>query len=203
MQRIFFSTNLDIVDEWIKKDDSIGDDYKSFYELDELLEYTKNKSEYILIADYDSVATQINKLISSDKIPDKLIVLERTPEVVTGKMLISHGIKAYGNSRMLKIHYNQMLNTVENEKVWTYPELTVALLKKAKQPTISKDSQELLNKRLSDKEKEIVYLILEGLTNDAIASKLNLTTRTVKAHISSIFQKLHINDRLSLVLLLK
>jgi DNA-binding NarL/FixJ family response regulator len=32
---------------------------------------------------------------------------------------------------------------------------------------------------------------------------MDITTRTVKAHISAIFSKLHINDRVSLVLLLK
>jgi DNA-binding NarL/FixJ family response regulator len=193
--------NMDTIDEWVKRHKL--NNYSAPYDLDELFSELTKDDESIVIADYDSVAQDINRLISSDKLPKNLIVLERTPEVVTGKMLISHGIKAYGNSRMMGIHYQQMVKTVQEGKVWTYPELTVALVKNTKKPIISLESQELLEKRLSNKEKEIVYLILEGLTNDAIASKLAMTTRTVKAHITSIFQKLHINDRLSLVLLLK
>ena len=118
-------------------------------------------------------------------------------------MLISKGIKAYGNSRMLTHHYTQMINTVANDKIWTYPELTIALTQSQKESSISSDSKELIDNRLTQKEKEVVYLILEGLTNDAIASKLDITPRTVKAHTSSIFSKLHVNDRVSLVLLLK
>jgi len=64
-------------------------------------------------------------------------------------------------------------------------------------------AKELIENRLSQKEQEVVYLILEGFVNDAIASRLEITTRTVKAHVSAIFSKLHINDRVSLVLLLK
>ena len=93
-----------------------------------------------------------------------------------------------------------MIETVKEGKIWTYPALTLKLTNII---SISSDAKKLLKNRLSQKEEEVVYLILQGLTNNAIASKLSITTRTVKAHISSIFLKLHINDRVSLILLLK
>jgi DNA-binding NarL/FixJ family response regulator len=200
MQIIFFSLDLDLIDEWkqrhkIKSSSTCRDS-------DSLIDELKNNEDAIYIADYDSMASEVNSLIASNNIPSKMIVLERSPEIVTGKMLISHGIKAYGNSRMLTNHYAQMLKTVIFGDIWTYPELTSALVVK-KQSTLSDEALDLIEHRLSDKEKEVVLLVLEGLTNDAIASKLDITTRTVKAHISSIFSKLHVNDRVALVLLLK
>jgi len=113
------------------------------------------------------------------------------------------GVKAYGNSRMLNNHFMQMIQTVADENIWTYPELTAFLAKTAKKISLNENSKKLIEDRLSEKEKEVLHLILEGFINDAIASALNITTRTVKAHVSSIFNKLHVNDRVSLILLLK
>ena len=197
MKTIVLSHNIDTVNEFEKrhKDEKII--------ICEDLSMLNQYDEFLLIVDYDSAASDFNKLISADKIPAKTIVLEKTPEIATGKMLISHNVKAYGNLRMLSIHYTQMISSVRENKVWTYPELTSALIKDKKKPSLNEDSIHLLDTRLSQKEKEIVFLILDGLSNDAIATKLSITTRTVKAHISSIFLKLHINDRVSLVILLK
>jgi DNA-binding NarL/FixJ family response regulator len=96
-----------------------------------------------------------------------------------------------------------MLQTVLDGNIWTYPALTSKLTPNVSKNSLNSDAKKLLENRLSQKEQEVVYLILEGLTNDAIASKMDITTRTVKAHVGAIFSKLHINDRVSLILLLK
>ncbi len=201
MKIIFFSSEFDIVSEWKEKYNI--KDSTSCYDLQTLEKEINRCDKYILIVDYDSVAGEFNKLISSNNIPKDTIVLEKAPEIVTGKMLITHGVKAYGNSRMLTIHFLQMIETVTKGKVWTYPELTAALIKDTASPTINEDAAKLIQNRLTPKEIEVVYFILDGLINDAIASKLNITQRTVKAHVSSIFSKLHVSDRISLILLLK
>lgn len=56
---------------------------------------------------------------------------------------------------------------------------------------------------LSARERDVVRLILQGISNKVIASKLFISERTVKAHLTSIFKKLHIPDRLHLAILLK
>jgi DNA-binding NarL/FixJ family response regulator len=201
MQIIFFSSDMSTIEEWIERHKTTPSRF--CYDIESLNRELNKLSSYILISDYDSVAVDINNWLSSSTLPNNLIVLERVPEITTGKMLITHGIKAYGNSKMLELHYLQMLETVKKGNVWTYPELTVKLSNISTQNSLNDDAKELLENRLSQKEKEVVYLILEALTNDAIALRLKITTRTVKAHISSIFSKLHINDRVSLVLLLK
>ncbi|NOR58588.1 MAG: DNA-binding response regulator [Sulfurimonas sp.] len=201
MKVIFFSSNIDTIDEWKMRHNI--EMSTSCYDLESLNAELKNLDSYILIADYDSIATDINHWISSSTLPQNVIVLERAPEITTGKMLVSHGVKAYGNSRMLTHHYMQMLQTVEGGNVWTYPALTLKLTPTTQKDSLNDDAIKLLENRLSQKEQEVVYLILEGISNDAIASKMEITTRTVKAHVSAIFSKLHVNDRVSLVLLLK
>ena len=53
---------------------------------------------------------------------------------------------------------------------------------------------------LTQREREIVHLIVEGGSNKEVASSLNISERTVKGHLSNVFQKLGVADRLKLVL---
>ncbi|MDX8127286.1 response regulator transcription factor [Methylomonas sp. OY6] len=56
---------------------------------------------------------------------------------------------------------------------------------------------------LSAREVEVADMIRQGESNKRIAFAMNISERTVKAHLSSIFRKLNVDDRLRLALLLK
>ena len=47
---------------------------------------------------------------------------------------------------------------------------------------------------LSDREREVLSLIAEGLKNSAIAERLTLSEKSVEKHTNSIFSKLHLTD---------
>ena len=53
---------------------------------------------------------------------------------------------------------------------------------------------------LSTREREIVGLIAQGFKNKDMAERLFISEQTVKTHLSNIFQKLEVNDRLELAL---
>lgn len=55
---------------------------------------------------------------------------------------------------------------------------------------------------LSEREKEVALEAAKGLSNKEIARILNITERTVKAHLSATFERLGIKDRLQLALIL-
>jgi DNA-binding NarL/FixJ family response regulator len=48
--------------------------------------------------------------------------------------------------------------------------------------------------QLSDREREVLALVAEGLSNAAIGRRLFITERTVEAHVKQIFQKLGIGQ---------
>lgn len=52
---------------------------------------------------------------------------------------------------------------------------------------------------LSDRELQIVELVASGLTNQEIASQLEISKRTVDNHISNILQKTDTGNRVALV----
>jgi DNA-binding NarL/FixJ family response regulator len=52
--------------------------------------------------------------------------------------------------------------------------------------------------RLTNREKEIVNLISEGLSNKEIAARLHIATHTVKSHVHNILEKLTLSSRLQI-----
>ncbi|WP_052404901.1 LuxR C-terminal-related transcriptional regulator [Bacillus rubiinfantis] len=49
---------------------------------------------------------------------------------------------------------------------------------------------------LTAREKEILHLILEGLNNQEVADYLSISFHTVKNHVTNIFKKLNVTDRI-------
>lgn len=56
---------------------------------------------------------------------------------------------------------------------------------------------------LTPRERQIAELVGSGASNKLIARQLDITDRTVKAHLSTIFHKLGVTDRLQLALQVK
>ncbi len=52
---------------------------------------------------------------------------------------------------------------------------------------------------LTNREKEILSLITQGMTNDAIAGKLFISPQTVRNHIKNIYDKLQVHSRAQVV----
>ena len=55
--------------------------------------------------------------------------------------------------------------------------------------------------RLSEREKQIAFLVARGLKNKGIAEELNISENTVKRHLQSIFNKTGARDRLELAVM--
>lgn len=56
---------------------------------------------------------------------------------------------------------------------------------------------------ISEREKDVLLLIIKGLSNKVISDKLFISLNTVKAHNKSLFKKLNIKSRFELVSLMK
>jgi DNA-binding NarL/FixJ family response regulator len=52
--------------------------------------------------------------------------------------------------------------------------------------------------RMTKREREIIVLIAEGMSNKDIAERLNLSTYTVKSHVHNVMEKLALHSRLQI-----
>ncbi len=57
-----------------------------------------------------------------------------------------------------------------------------------------------LRENLTEREREVVQWVIQGMMNKEIATQLGISDKTVKAHLSNIFSKLKVSRRLQLLL---
>jgi DNA-binding NarL/FixJ family response regulator len=55
---------------------------------------------------------------------------------------------------------------------------------------------------LSNRQQQVASLVIKGLSNKAVAAELDITEGTVKSHLHSIYYKLGIQSRISLMIVL-
>ena len=97
----------------------------------------------------------------------------------------------------------QAVRTVHGGGVWIDRSLpraadfaTIAAQAQADPPGDEADGIQSLTRR----ELEVLRLLAEGLSNDEIAASTFISERTVKAHVTSIFAKLKVNNRVKAAL---
>ena len=64
-----------------------------------------------------------------------------------------------------------------------------------RRPPASRRSTQAPQDQLSDRELEVLGLVADGLANKQIARHLGISERTVKAHLTSVFQRTGVTDR--------
>ena len=131
----------------------------------------------------------------------RIAVCADRPEI--GEMLecVRLGAKAYCNSHMQALHYQQMLRLLENGQSWFAPDLLQQTFALAHSALQGKDVDDLL-RELTAREKQIAIAVSEGKSNRQIAQQMEISEPTVKTHLTRIFKKLDLKDRVSLALLL-
>ncbi len=112
------------------------------------------------------------------------------------------GAKGYCNSFMQGTHYQHMLRLLSNGQSWYPPHLLQQTFTLAHRAVSGNDVDASLA-GLTTREKQVAQSVSKGLSNRQIADQYKISERTVKTHLTNIFKKLQIKDRVGLVLHLK
>ena len=104
---------------------------------------------------------------------------------------------------VLKHHAAEVLikaiNKVHQGEVWLDRLMTGSLLDELTQvPEVDQNEAKITT--LTERERSVIALIAEGLKNKQIAQRLFISETTVTHHLSSIFSKLEVSDRLELII---
>jgi len=104
---------------------------------------------------------------------------------------------------VLKEHAADLLlkaiNKVNDGEVWVERSMMSSILQNLNKPAIVDPEQSKI-KSLTEREREVISLVGEGLKNKQIGERLFISETTVTHHLSSIFSKLEVSDRLELII---
>ena len=152
-----------------------------------LLDLGLQKQNSLLLMDLLKKEFPESKVIAMDILPDETDIVEF--------------VKAGGSGFILKqASMDDFLNTIrkvaQGEKVLP-PVLTNSLFSQIidfAAKSVKSQVQESIS--LTRREREIIDLISEGLSNKEIAQRLHIATYTVKSHVHNILEKLALSTRL-------
>ena len=79
------------------------------------------------------------------------------------------------------------------------PQMTGSLFSEIAREAVARgEPQALEGVRMTAREREVIGLISEGLSNKEIAGRLHIATHTVKSHVRNIMEKLTLHTRLQI-----
>ena len=159
----------------------------------------------VLLLDYE--------LLGMDDIPGLRKICAETKTIVIGRAisedieweLLKAGIRGCCRDDIEPQFLKQVVVAVQDGELWIRRTLTSRLIDELGKTTAKnrayRTSLGLLNK-LTQREYDIAVRVGNGENNKQIANSCGITERTVKAHLTEVFQKLGVTDRLNLALVL-
>jgi len=112
---------------------------------------------------------------------------------------LSAGADAYCMKDIKIERLCQVMDVIDDGALWLDPAVASTILKslpKAGEDTSAQaPARRRYNTDLTEREREVLHLIVGGKSNKEIASALDVTIHTAKAHVASIIQKLAVDDR--------
>ncbi|MBW1859858.1 MAG: response regulator transcription factor [Deltaproteobacteria bacterium] len=133
----------------------------------------------------------------------KFFVLSDRPNEEEGLAFLKLGIVGYGNTYISRGRLAEAVRVISNGGVWLGQKVMQRLIgemyARTKEEAPSVSEQKLAG--LTRRERAVAELVAQGQSNLEIAFNLNITERTVKAHLTSIYEKTGTGSRLNLALL--
>ena len=130
-----------------------------------------------------------------------ILVASVKPNDEQGRQFLAAGAKGYLHGYTSEEGLDTALRVVANGGVWMGATILTRLLRQLEKGAASVAiGPSEWSAGLTPRETEVAERAARGLANQAIADELGITERTVRAHISSVFEKLNVADRLMLAL---
>ena len=120
---------------------------------------------------------------------------EAREEIIETMRLGARGFLAKDASPEL---FFKCIRKVHRGEIWLNSRLTEAVM--AALGTRAETPTEQTNTGLSPREMDVIQLVVQGYKNKDIAEKLFISEKTVKNHLSAVFNKMGVSDRLEMTL---
>jgi two-component system nitrate/nitrite response regulator NarL len=142
--------------------------------------------------DTETVITNVRR--ARVEFPAAKIVLLGAGKTETGLIrFIEEGICAYLPSSKGITDLISTLEMVRNNRTPSSGPITQMVLGSISR--LSREQQGANGSPLTEREKEVLHLIIDGLSNKEIADRLSIAPSTVKNHVHHLLEKLHVGSR--------
>lgn len=136
------------------------------------------------------------KKIKSDLPHIKIIILTISDDEAD----IFEGIRSGAQGYLIKnINENQLISIIKGvaQGEASFSGVIAAKILQEFQKMTQKQEEELTSsEKITEREREVLELIVQGLSNKEIAVKLNVSSGTIKNHVANILYKLHLKNRI-------
>ncbi len=116
---------------------------------------------------------------------------------------IFNAIKAGADGYLLKEINAENLHTGITETLnggaAMHPSIALKTLKLLRNPFVAEDKRELEDIKLTEREVDVLEQLSKGLSYNAIAENLILSTGTIRKHIENTYRKLQVHNKLEAV----
>jgi DNA-binding NarL/FixJ family response regulator len=129
-----------------------------------------------------------------------VIVLSATPEESEAFLMLTLGSSGYCHVYAAPGHLQQVADAAQNGGIWLPPELMQRLVAVSLRMVESERRLNVDLTGLTARELAVAEEVAQGASNREIAGDLGISERTVKSHLSSVFEKLQVRDRVQLAL---
>lgn len=177
-------------------------------ELDQLKDELVRVKPLILLLDYDLPGLNApTGLVDLMKLSPgtKIVILSRALSDEEEWGLFKAGVRGCCPRDIEPKQLKSVVMAVQQGELWIRRTLTCRLLDElgviVRERNLIKQAASNLLVNLTQREHEIATLVGNGESNKQIAQRLSITERTVKAHLTEIFRKLDVADRLKLALI--
>lgn len=127
----------------------------------------------------------------------RVVLASATPRDDAGATALAAGMAGYCHAYADAESLGRILEVVDAGEIWLGRSLVSRLLRVASD-RLSDNGDWAAS--LTERERAVAKLAAQGDSNQAIAEALDITERTVKAHLSAVFEKIGVSDRLQLAL---
>jgi two-component system nitrate/nitrite response regulator NarL len=131
----------------------------------------------------------------------KIIMLTGSADEDDVLAALKAGAHAYVLKGVAARELNRILHTVYAGEGYVTPSLAANLLTEMKSAAQEKPSSGDAFDELTERERQILELIADGISNKEIGQKLFLTEKTIKHYVTNILQKLHVSNRVQAALM--
>lgn len=136
--------------------------------------------------------------------PEGRILIIGPPQPIPVQIAaLKQGARGYFNQNTPMSKLQDALRLIINGEVWVERHVISTLIDEISHFPEVNEQQRHAVATLSPKELEVARMVSHGATNKMIARNMDITERTVKAHLTTIFQKMGLPDRLSLAIVFR